>query len=74
MRWESKEWGPASSPAFGGFFHKPSCLFDFEVCTNAAKSGECCKPAFNQPVRILRIVPTAPASEIPGDLVERSLS
>lgn len=31
VRWESKEWGPTSSPAFGeGFFHKLSCLFDFK--------------------------------------------
>lgn len=49
------------------------CLI-LKVCTNAAKSSECCKPAFNQPVRILRIVPTVLASEIPGDLVERNLS
>lgn len=45
VRWESKEGGPASSPAFGeGFFHKSSCLFDFKSLHYCCKSSECCKP------------------------------
>lgn len=30
VRWESREGCPANSPAFGGFFRKSSCLFDFK--------------------------------------------